>query len=203
MKIGMVFECGQKGADGKVYPYLAQQLRSDIEITTFFLDNKPGLIGKSGIAVKQLLEIDGCEKIILIWDLRPPWKKSKSEPLCAVEDCNRIIEVLKVSQLTPQQLHHVRLICVEQELETLLLFDTQAISSYLSEITGRNCRIKPISHPERNPNPKQVLYKMFQENHCREYRDSLDAEKMIRQSNIARLRRCPAFARFERRIMAL
>ncbi len=99
----MIFECGQNGADGKVYPYLASQLRSDLEIQPFFLDSKPRLIQECGVATKQLLEIDKCEGVLIIWDLRPPWQvKKQNKRLCPVEDCERIRHALE-NKLTTQQ----------------------------------------------------------------------------------------------------
>lgn len=76
MKIGMIFECGPNGADKKIYEYLAKQLRPDIEISPFFLDNKPKLIGQCGSAAKALLELEGCERVLILWDLCPPWKET-------------------------------------------------------------------------------------------------------------------------------
>jgi hypothetical protein len=203
MKVGMIFECGRNGADGKIYPYLAQQIRTDIEVNSIFLDSKPKLIEGSGQSAKNLLEIDCCERVIIVWDLRPPWQVQRTHSLCAVEDCNRIIEVLKSSQLTPPQLQCVRLICIEQELETLLLFDEQALGQYLESILRHPCRIRHTRRPERHENPKKVLYKIFQENHFRPYDDQRDAEGIIKLASFNKLRHCPAFVRFERRIRAL
>src|SRR6266700_7911181 len=103
MRVGMIFECGQNGADGKVYPYLAHRLRSDLEIQPFFLDSKPRLIQECGAATKRLLEIDKCVGVLIIWDLRPPWPvKEQSKRLCPVEDCEHIRHSLE-NNLTTQQ----------------------------------------------------------------------------------------------------
>src|SRR5260370_41345136 len=73
VKVGMIFEGGPEGADGKVYRFLPQRLRSDLEIVPFFLDVKPRLTQDSGMVTRRLMEIDGCEQVTIIWDLRPAW----------------------------------------------------------------------------------------------------------------------------------
>lgn len=201
----MVFECGPEGADGKVYRFLAQQLRSDLEIVPFFLDVKPRLTQESGSVTKQLMEIDGCERVMIIWDLRPAWpdERKKKRSLCPVEDCKRIWLSLK-DKLTPQQLQCVCLLCVVQELETLLLVDHQALSQYLSKITKHPCNIRQIPFPERQPDPKGVLNRKFKESRFyRKYEDVIDAEKIIKLADINKLRRSPTFQKFEKRIREL
>src|SRR5713226_560115 len=94
MKVGMIFECGKHGADGKIYPYLAKQIRPDIDISPIFLDNKRDLIQGCADPAKSLLEIGGCEHVVIIWDLRPSWKPKKMK-LCRVKDCNLIWASLK------------------------------------------------------------------------------------------------------------
>jgi Domain of unknown function (DUF4276) len=202
MKVGMIFECGQNGADGKVYPYLAKQIRPDIDISPFFLDSKPKLIERCGDAAKSLLEIDGCEQIIIIWDLQPPWQ-TKKEDFCPIADCVRIRNSFQNAQLTSVQLQKLHLICIVQELETLLLFDVQAISEYLKGFTNRPCKVRHIPHPENHKDPKDVLYRIFQSHRCRKYEDRRDAEKMIKLVNINKLRNCLAFQRFEKTFTSL
>ena len=73
MKVGMIFECGPDGADKKVCEHLARMLQPDIEISSVTLDNKPNLLSGCGATAAQLLE-DGCDRIIVIWDLHPPRK---------------------------------------------------------------------------------------------------------------------------------
>jgi hypothetical protein len=202
MKIGMIFECGPKGADPKVYEYLAKQLQPDIEISPFFLDNKPKLIGECGKTAKALLELDGCERVLILWDLCPPWKEKRAQA-CRRNDCNLIHESLTNAGLTSRQLQCIHLICIEKELETLLLADEQAISAYLTKLrepTRGLCKVKRIKDPESHYNPKDVLYRIFQTNGCQKYEDLKDAEKMIKLVEIEKLKVCSSFVRFEMKI---
>lgn len=203
MKIGMIFECGPKGADPKVYEYLAKQLRPDIEISSFFLDNKPKLIGQCGKVAKALLELESCERVLILWDLCPPWKEKRAKA-CRHNDSNRIRKSLTNAELTSQQLQCIHLVCIEKELETLLLADEQAIGEHLTKLRGPArgpCKVKRIKDPERHHNPKDVLYRIFQTNGCRKYEDLKDAEKMIKLVDVEKLRVCSSFVRFEMKIM--
>lgn len=196
----MIFECGPNGADKKIYEYLAKQLRPNIEISPFFLDNKPKLIGQCGEAAKALLELESCERVLILWDLCPPWKEKRAKA-CRHTDCNLIRESLTNAGLTSQQLQCIHLVCIEKELETLLLVDKQAIRAYLSDLTNRDCKVPNIKHPERELNPKDVLYRIFQTNGCRKYEDLKDAEKMIKLVKIEKLRVCSSFVRFEMKVI--
>jgi hypothetical protein len=199
MKIGMIFECGPIGADKKIYEYLAKQLRPDIEILSITLNSKPELTEQCGSEAKDLLE-RGCERVLILWDLCPPWKEKRTKA-CRHNDCNLIRDSLTDAGLTSQQLQCIHLVCIEKELETLLLADKQAICTYLSGLINRDCRVPNIKHPEREPNPKDVLYRIFQTNGCRKYEDLKDAEKMIKLVKIEKLRVCSSFVRFEMKIL--
>lgn len=104
----------------------------------------------------------------------------------------------------PQQLQRVCLLCVVQELETLLLVDHQALSQYLSKITKHPCNIRQMPFPERQPDPKGVLNRKFKECHCnRTYEGGIDAENIIKLADINKLRRSPTFQKLEKRIREL
>lgn len=201
MKVGMVFECGRFGADGKVYPYLARRIRPELDIQPFFLDSKNRLIQECGSASAHLFNIDKCEKVLLIWDLRPSWEKKGN--VCPIEDCHRMCLSLE-NNLTVQQRKSIRLLCVIQELETLLLIDEKALSKYLYSLVGRECPVKHISHPERNPKPKDKLRQIFRVEHkCRPYEDLKDAEKIIQLVELAKLDGNPSYQKFKQRIESL
>lgn len=203
MRLGLILECISGGADEKVYKYLAKKLRSDIEIEVFPLGNKGALVSRCGEAANWLFEVKCCEKIIIIWDFHPFWEAARPPP-CPIEDCQRIRQKLEEAKITAQQMQRVSLVCIQNMLETLLLFDKKALCDYLGGITGRLCdRVKIPQHPERHLKPKKVLKKIFADHHAREYEDWRDNEHIIELVDINKLRKCPAFQRFERRIKAL
>lgn len=71
MKVGLIFECGPAGADRAVCEHLARRLAPEIELSSITLDNKANPVRQSGQAAARLLA-DGCERVIIIWDLHPP-----------------------------------------------------------------------------------------------------------------------------------
>jgi hypothetical protein len=200
MKIGMIFECGPGGADEKVYKYLAEQylagqLRTEIVVVGRTLGSKPKLIEQCGAQAKALLEIDRCEKVVILWDLHPAWGTRGERP-CRFNDCKLIMESLKEASFTTRQLQRVHLVCIEQELETLLLADKQAIENYLSSIKRRSCRIGRLRNPEHQPEPKGYLSQKFVDHIGRKYNDASDAEKIIKLADIDKIWCCPSFVRF-------
>ena len=80
----MIFECGPDGADLQVCRHLARLLHPVIEIVHVTLDNKPKLATECGTAAAKLLA-EGCERIVIIWDLHPPWRSNRQKP-CRKED---------------------------------------------------------------------------------------------------------------------
>jgi len=190
MKIGMILECGPKGADLKVCEKFARQLHSEnIEIVSITLDNKPNLINDCGKVTNLLLK-DGCDRILIIWDLYPLWRNNIVNP-CRREDCDAIQEALENAGVKSK---NVYLICIEAELEEWFLHDTYALSSVLST------QSHPVNIRKKlkgGTNPKSVLTKIFKEYTGKPYNDLYHAEKIANEiSNFNKLKRCPSFARF-------
>lgn len=195
MKIGMIFECGPNGADKKVYEYLAKQLDSDIVIVSSTLGSKPTLVEQCGTEAKALLEIGNCERVIIAWDLYPPWQGRRQRP-CRFNDRKLIKDSLIEAGLTKRQLQCVHLVCIEKELETFLLADKRAVETYLSGIARQPCRIGHLRNPEHQPEPKGRLSQIFVEHIGRKFNDALDAEKIIKLADIHKIWRCSSFERF-------
>jgi Domain of unknown function (DUF4276) len=195
MKIGMILECGPYGADKKVYEYLAKQLDPHIVVVSSTLGSKSTLVELCGTEARALLELESCERVIIVWDLYPPWQERRQRP-CRFNDCKYIKGSLNEAGLTERQLERVYLVCIETELETLLLADAQALEMYLNSITRRSCRIGRLRNPEHLTNPKGRLSQIFQEQAGRKYLDMRDAEKIIKLVNIDKIWRCSSFVRF-------
>lgn len=202
MKVGMVFECGPRGADEKVYIYLAKKLNPSIVIVPTPLDSKRKLIKECADQAKALLEIEDCEMVIIIWDLQPHWEEAK-KTLCVVDECKIIRNSLDKAGLTVQQKQRVHLVCIEQALETLLLADERAIEVYLNERRKEHpCKVNHFKHPEHLPKPKGILRKIFQDV-GRTYEDWRDAEEIIRRADIDKIWRCESFARFADKVAGI
>jgi hypothetical protein len=199
MKVGMIFECGPDGADKKVCEHLARKLQEDIEISSVTLNNKPNLISECGDSAAVLLQ-QGCERIIIIWDLYPAWREKGEKP-CLKEDRNVIMESLSKTGVKSSQVH---LVCIEQELEAWLLADGDAISQVVSKPT-HPVRIPNSPHPERRSNPKKYLNRFFKEHGISKgYPDRDDAEKIVKNIvNLNKLKCCPSFVRFQEKLTGI
>lgn len=194
-KIGMIFECGPNGPDQKVCECLARRLVPNIQIEPATLDNKPKLIAGCGRVAATFLA-QGCEQVLILWDLYPAWRGHGEHP-CRHEDREEILEALMREQVDATRVH---LICIEEELEAWLLADGQALSQVLSRPT-HPVTIKGQKDPERVPNPKKYLNRLFQEHTGRPYSDLVHAEKIVRAlPNLNKIRRSSTFLRFARKV---
>src|SRR6266536_1010480 len=194
MKIGIICEGGPNGADRKVYEFLAKQISPEVKVISVPLDSKPKLIDQCGKVSKALLELSSCEQVIIIWDLQPAWGGGA----CRYNDCQLVRQSLSATQLDEVQLERIHLVCMEQELETLFLTDEQIIARYLTQKSGRPCKLNSIKHPEDFKNAKKKVSKIFEmhSGKAHPYNDMIDAEKMLQFINIKRLKACPSFVRF-------
>ncbi|OGG56219.1 MAG: hypothetical protein A3F84_10135 [Candidatus Handelsmanbacteria bacterium RIFCSPLOWO2_12_FULL_64_10] len=191
MKVGMIFECGPDGADKKVCEHLARMLLPEIEISSVTLGNKPKLISECGLAAAQLLG-EGCERVVIVWDLYPPWRKSGQRP-CRRADREAIAQSLSRAGVRSRRVY---LVCIAEELEAWLLADGRAISAVLSKST-HPVDVGDTKKPEQVSNPKKRLTRIFREKTGRLYVDRVHAEKIIQAlSDLNRIKRCATFVRF-------
>ncbi len=195
MKIGMIFECGPDGADKTVCEHLARMIEPDLKISSVTLGNKPNLISECGTAAAQLF-LDGCESIIIVWDLYPAWREKKQRP-CRKEDREAIMESLANAEVTSP---NVYLVCIEEELEAWLLADGAAISAVLSRPT-HPVKIDDRKKPEQVRNPKKELQKLFSEKRGINYVDRQHAKMIIEKlDDLNKIKRCPTFLRFMEKV---
>ena len=195
MRIGFIFECGPAGADQQVCEYLARQLRPEVTPISRTLDNKPRLIQECGAVAAALLK-EGCERVLIVWDLHPAWPNER-------KPCRKVEREAIVSSLGRAGVVNapVFLVCIEQELESWLLADERKISAYLST-AAHSYPAPPVRKPDRVPNPKSVMMKHFQTARGRRYVDRTDAIRILQtaEMNLSRLRRSPTFVRFESKL---
>ncbi len=157
MKIGFIFECGRAGADIQVCRHLVKLLNAGIEFVPIGMDNKPNMLENCGKTAKSLLETDGCQKVIIVWDLYPPWRDRKP---CRYEDRQTLFNSLQTERI---DLNQVALVCICEELEAWLLADNQAVRDMIAELKRphKTGRIRKFNHPDNIANPKTRLNKIF------------------------------------------
>lgn len=195
MRIGMVFESGPQGAEKQVCEYLARQLRPGVTISSATHRNKAEMIADCGKDVVQLLK-EGCKRILIVWDLFPPWRKAGEKP-CRKKDREAILKSLELAGVADAP---VFLVCVREELEAWLLADGRAIAKVLSTAAHPVTAISDSQQPDHVPNPKGRLKRLFRIHRRGEFNDLLHAIKIIRTADLRRLRRSESFRRFEAKL---
>jgi hypothetical protein len=191
MKVGMIFECGPQGADVGVCTTLARKISPDIEIEHVTLNNKNNLIEESGGAADSLLK-SGCQRVIIVWDLYPPWQPHGAHP-CRHEDREDILHSLAIAGV---DINQVALVCIREELEAWLIADGRGLSCFLSRST-HPVTVGNQRNVEQVRNPKMVLNRIFKNNIGRPYSDLTHAQKIADAiPDLSRLKRIPAFSRF-------
>lgn len=188
MKVGLILEGIRDGADRKVCEHLAERIRPGIQIKSETLGNKTNLIANCGRVAAQLL-YDGCERVVIVWDLYPAWREGKP---CRKQDRDGIMKSLVSEEVDPDK---IALVCIEEELEAWLLADHRALSVVLSK-PHRQVNIKRQRYPDRG-NPKTRLIKLFNEHFSRPYQDREFAERIVRaMPDLNRIKRVTSFRRF-------
>jgi len=192
MKIGLIFECGPKGADKKVCEILIKKLNPEIQTKSITLDNKPNLVQKCGASAKQLLDTEKCDRVIIVWDLYPAWRIGGEKP-CRKEDCDAVLRSIDHAGVDRTKVH---LICITEELEAWLLADGRAISTTLSRPT-KKIKISDTKKPEQVKNSKKALSQIYEKNIGRKYSDLTDAEKIAKNiPDFTKISRSASFCRF-------
>lgn len=197
MSIGFIFECGPQGADKQVCEYVASQLRPSETWISRTMDNKLKLLEGAASVAKRLLA-EGCEKVLIVWDLRPAWPDKKDKP-CRAKERQTLLDALAKEGL---QNHPVFLVCVEQELESWLLASEPAIRAFLST-KPRPYVAKQVKKPDQVPSPKAVMNNHFKAARGIRYEDHVHAIKVLKATalDLKRLRRSVSFARFEAKLL--
>jgi Domain of unknown function (DUF4276) len=192
IKVGLIFECGPQGADKKVCEILLKKLDSTIQTKSVTLDSKPNLVQKCGAAAKQLLDTEGCDRVIILWDLYPAWRTDGEKP-CRKADRESIFESLDGAGVDRETVH---LVCITEELEAWFIADGGAISTTLSKPTHK-ATVADTKKPEQVKNPKKRLSQIYQQHTGRKYSDLIDAEKITKNiANFKKIRRSDSFCRF-------
>jgi len=196
MKIGLIFECGPQGADQQVCEYLAGKLRPGVTLVPRTLDNKANLLASAGLVAADLLA-DGCERVLIVWDLRPAWPDKTHKP------CRRNERVALLDGLAKAGVGGapVFLVCIEQELESWLLADEAKISAYLST-AAHAYKAARTAKPDRSQQPKARMMRHFKAARNWHYEDRVHALKILKEGepDWRKLRRSESFARFEAKL---
>lgn len=155
MKIGLILECDRGGTDEQVYKYLISRLCPGMALAPQPAGkHKKNLIEACGKVAKLLLG-SGCDMVLIIWDLYPAWGEDNP---CRKRDVDAIRANLTAEGV---DLDKVKLVCIEQMLETILLADGgEAVTKYKRHLAKGKNYTPPPFQPRRqlgNPKPKSLI----------------------------------------------
>lgn len=198
MRLGLLVESGPQGAEVQVLPYLAERIVAGVQVSPVTFRNKPDLIANCGPAVANLLN-DGCDKVLIVWDLYPAWRDDGYRPNC-VEDCQSIRQSLRTANVADDG--RVVLLCIREELEAWLIADGRALSAVLSRPT-HSVRVRDVRRPDATQKPKTRLRRVFKEHGHGDYSDRTHAIRIVRAlPDHSRIRRSQSFQRFSSKLQA-
>ena len=199
MTIGFIFECGPQGADKQVCEYLAKAIRPGLKWTSATLDNKENLLRDAGRVAAQMLK-DGCDCVLIIWDLRPSWPDKKQKP-CRAAERQQVLHALAQAGVPLNAPVHPA--CIEQELESWLIACDHAIEAHLST-AAHPYQAKQHKKPDRERQPKALMNNHFYDARGWVYEDRADAIRGLKSAaiDLKRLRRSESFSRFEAKVLA-
>ncbi len=210
MKFGLICEGVQGGADEETLRRLIKRLRpnfigledvdpEDPNSTPDFVilpqGNKQELKAACGRAAKRLIETDRCERVGIVWDLYPLWGRA---PDCD-QDHAEIIDSLTKAGVNLAQ---VERLCVVAEIETWLLMDRSAIQTVIEQLAHPHpVNMPSIRKPLQETDPKDRLRSLFKACKVRDYKEHLHNKRIADVADLRRLRKCPSFDEFDKRVL--
>lgn len=196
-RVGFIFECGRDGPDFKVCRHLLDQLNPNIEMVARFLDHTERLLTECGEVAEALLTIDECNRVVVLWDLEPPWDKSRK--VCRHDDKEKALNSLRNAKVP---LNQVVLLCIERELECWLMADKRSLETVIGKYKNPHPvgRMPDYKRPDQQiRRPKTELITLFQRElgKSRKYVDHQHA-LLLAQSipDWSKVRRSDSFRRF-------
>lgn len=179
--------------------FLLRLLRPDLRVDERDrrrLAPKPQLLRQAPAVAASLLE-SGCAHVVVAWD-SAAFGLQKRTPREDVDhfwsECDVLDAERHKQDLPPLDRKAVCPVPVIRELESWLLADERALSSYLST-PSHPVSIGRVTHPQRDPNPKKTLKRLFEgEGKRSAYMDYVDAAPLAKLvPDITRLRRLSSF----------
>lgn len=192
-------ECGRDGLEVHLCRRICALLRVEhgieLEEQIVPMDNKSRLLEECATEAANLLG-NGCERVVVLWDERPAWP-DEDEDLCWSRERKAILAALTGQGLAGDA---VCLVCIEREFESWLLFDERLLSAVLSTPEHPK-RVKAPRNPHRIPNPKGAMMSLLKKHGNKRYVDVQYARRLAASlENLARLRGCDTFRRFEAKL---
>ena len=196
--IGIICEGGPGFEDEQILTHLATQIVGHRNVICLPQGNKPTLFAECGRVARRLIDTDGCEKVLVVWDLEP--SHNEGGP-CRRTDRHKVFESLAMAGLKDHPCIFV--LCIEKELETWLLADGAAIATVLHRPPYPRPRV-PNAKTVGAGNPKGRLKRIFKvHGRGRQFDPKTDGPAIAKAlpTNFGALGGLATFRRFGRKLM--
>lgn len=196
-RLGLVLECDTGGPDELVFRCLARRLNpagKEPQVFPTCMGSKERLMEDAVSRAEALVEVEQCDLVLIVWDLKPLWEKPPARK------CVDEAELLRglLAKAKPAVRKRVRLLCLTWELEPWLVAEDRAVREYLST-PAHACGFKAPKKMEQVDDPKSHLNKAFTSfrGKSRRYEDRIEAIQLVqRWPDLTRVLKVPSFKRF-------
>ena len=196
-RLGLVLECDTGGPDELVFRCLARRLSpsgNEPSVIPACMGSKERLMEDGISRAKTLIEVEHCDLVLIVWDLKPLWEKPPARK--CIDEANILRGML--SQLKKAISNKIKLLCLTWELETWLIAEDRAIREYLSK-PAHPCLFETPKKLKNVTDPKAHLDKAFKNfrGKSRRYEDRIEAIQLIqRWPDLKRVLSVQSFKRF-------
>lgn len=190
-KVGIITEAPRGSGDEQVFRWLIEQLCPEMQPVIIGNRNKKELINDCIEEAIALLDIDGCESILVIYDRMPRFQPKMQ--LLPTDPQQSIEQRLNQQGIRDK----VQFIRIDEMLETWLIADEAAVRNYLIKKHKPNPVPGPFNGGRKqnhNPKPKDLI-----EEYLNEYNSTTTALPILKEADLKKVsQRCSSFASFQK-----
>jgi hypothetical protein len=190
-KVGIIIEAPKDSGDQKVFTWLIENYCKNICVEFIGNRNKNDLFNDSPDQCEGLFNIDICDEVLIIYDLKPRFN-TKSNRVSANFKSN-LIDKLARKGLPMQK---ISIICIKQMLETWLIADENAVRNYKikkHKLTAAQPYFNGGKRQLYNPKPKKLI-----EGYLSDYNPTTTALEIMKEADLITIgRRCDSFVEFQ------
>lgn len=196
-RLGLVLECDTGGPDELVFRCLARRLSpegNEPEVFPVCLGSKRGVMEDAVSRAETLVKVDGCDLVLIVWDLKPLWDEPPAKK--CVDEATVLREM--IAGLDDEIHSRIRLLCLTWELETWLIAEDRAVRDYLSKPAHPSDFTAP-KKLDQVTDPKSHLNKAFTSfrGKSRRYEDRIEAIQLVQKwPDLSRVAKVASFRRF-------
>lgn len=189
-KVGIIIEAPKDSGDQKVFAWLIEQYCKNIRVVFIGNRNKNDLFNDCPEQCVGLLEIDNCDEVLIIYDLKPRFDTKSNRANVHFQ-----VELTAKLHSMGLDMEKITLICIKQMLETWLIADENAVRNYKIKkykLTAPQPYFNGGKKQLNNSKPKDLI-----ETYLSDYNPTTTAIEIIKQADLNIVgKRCSSFVEF-------